>query len=205
MVKIGIDVDGVILDYMNVVRAYAELYDYCDLHKNGIRDREALKVKQRYDWTPEELKYFADKYFVELTKITPYNPLAIEIITRLKDEGYELYVISNRGLIHQEAGTIVKEMFEKSGLVFDKYFWETSDKTKVCLENGISIIIDDSPNVCEDAVKNGITALYFREKNSKKLLETSKLYDIDNWGEAYRRIKELTKDNGPAICIDSIE
>ena len=193
MVRIGIDVDGVILDYMNVVRAYAELYDYCDLHKNGIRDREALKVKQRYDWTPEELKHFADKYFVELTKVTPFNPLAIEIIKRLKDEGYELYIISNRGLIHGEACTVVKEMFEKSGLVFDGYFWETSDKTKVCLENDISIIIDDSPNVCEDAIKNGIVALYFREKNSKKLTEGLKLFDIDNWGEAYRCIKELTK------------
>ena len=191
MIRIGIDVDGVILDYMNVVRAYAELYDYCDLHKNGIRDREALKVKQRYDWTAEELKYFADKYFIELTKVTPFNPLAIEIIKKLRDEGYELCIISNRGLIHKEASTIVEEMFEKSGLIFDEYFWETSDKTKVCLENGISIIIDDSPNVCEDANKNGITALYFREKNSKKLDQNSKLYDIDNWGEAYRCIKEI--------------
>ena len=38
---IGIDVDGVILDYMTTVRAYAELYDFEELHKNGV-DRICL-------------------------------------------------------------------------------------------------------------------------------------------------------------------
>ncbi len=189
MLKIGIDVDGVILDYMTTARAYAELYDCCDLQKNGVRDRQAMKVKQRYDWTPEELKYFADKYFVELTKITPFNPLAIEIIKKLKDEGYELCIISNRGLIHEEAITVVEKMFEDNGLIFDKYFWKTEDKTKVILENNISIMLDDSPDVCEGAIKNGVNAVYFREKNSKKLIESENLHDVDNWPEAYRHIK----------------
>jgi len=194
MIKIGIDVDGVILDYMNTVRAYAELYDYCDLHKNGVVNKEALKVKQRYEWTSEEVKFFADKYFVELTKITPFNPLAIDILKRLKSEGYELCIISNRGLIHEEAITIVEDMFKKEELIFDKYFWKTSDKMKVCLENDIKIIIDDSTDVCEEAIKNNVIALYFREKNSKKLDENEKLYDIDNWGQAYRHIKNLTNN-----------
>jgi len=193
MLKIGIDVDGVIIDYMTTVRAYAEMYDFCDLHKNGVRDRSELKVKQRYDWTPEELKYFADKYFISLTKATPFNPLAIEVIKKLKAEGYELIIISNRGIIHEEAITSVQEMFDENDLKFDKYFWKTDDKLKILLENNIDIIIDDSPEVCKQAKENGIKALYFREKNSIKLEESSSLFDIDNWGEIYRRIKGWTE------------
>lgn len=193
MIKIGVDIDGVILDYMNMVRAHAELYDFDELHKNGVINKEALKVKHRYEWTQEEVKTFADKYFVDLTRKASFNPLSIDIIKRLKKEGYGLYIISNRGLIHEEAITAVEEMFEKEDLKFDGYFWKISDKIKVCLENDIKIIIDDSPNVCEEAVKNNIAALYFREKNSKKLEESDILYDIDNWGQAYRYIKGLTK------------
>lgn len=191
MIKIGIDVDGVILDYMVTVRAYAELYDYCDLHKNGVINREAMKVKERYEWTKEEVKYFADKYFVDLTKKCAFNPLAVDIIKKLKQEGYGLYIISNRGLIHEEAATIVEEMFKAEGLEFDGLFWKVSDKLQVCLENDIKIIIDDSPDVCEKVVENDILALYFREKNSTKLSENSKLIDIDNWGEAYRHISNF--------------
>jgi len=49
--KIGIDIDGVIFDYMITVRAYAELYDYEELHKSGVINTEALKGGKRYDWT----------------------------------------------------------------------------------------------------------------------------------------------------------
>lgn len=193
--KIGIDIDGVILDYMNTVRAYAEMYDYCDLKKNGIINREALKLGGRYAWTSEEVKFFADKYFIELTKVTAFNPLAIETIKLLKNEGHKLYIISNRGLIHEEASTMVEKMFNEKELVFDKYFWKISDKINICLENDIDIIIDDSPDICEEAIKNGIIALYFREKNSKKLQESLMLYDIDNWREAYRHITNLSKND----------
>ncbi len=68
---------------MVTVRANAELYDYCELNKDGLVDKTAMKVGKRYNWTKEELKTFADKYFVELSKPTPFNPLAIEIIKRL--------------------------------------------------------------------------------------------------------------------------
>jgi len=85
--KIGIDVDGVMLDYMVTVRAYAEMYDFIELNKKEL--------------------------------------------------------------------------------------------------------IDDSPEVCSDAIKNGFIALYFREKDSPKLEENNNLYDIDNWGQIYRYINEI--------------
>jgi uncharacterized HAD superfamily protein len=194
--KIGIDVDGVIFDYMVTVRAYAELYDYSELHKNGLVDKVAMKVGKRYDWTKKELKKFADRYFVELSKSTPFNPLAIKIIKKLIEEGHELFTISNRGLIHKEAITVIEQRFKDNGLKFNNLFWKVSDKTKVLLENKIDIIIDDSPDICEDAVAHGLAALYFREKNSRKIIESSKLHDVDNWGQIYRHIKEIEKEDG---------
>ncbi len=188
--RIGIDVDGVILDYINIVRTHADLYDYCELKKKGVVNKKGIKVKDRYDWTKEELTYFADKYFVSLTRKTCFNPLAIEIIKKLKEEGHQLYVISNRGLIHKEATVVAQEMFKENELPIDKYFWSIKDKTEVCLDNNIDVIIDDSPSICEDAVKNNIYALYFREKDAEKL-QHELLYDVDNWGQIYRCIKDI--------------
>lgn len=188
--NIGIDVDGVIFDYMTHVRAYAELYDFEILHKKGVVNREEMKVGKRYDWTKEQTKEFGDKYFVELTKTMPIFTLAQEIIERLNAEGNKLFVISNRGLLHEGARTEAQKLFDKFGLKFEKCFWDVSDKAKVCLENNIKVMIDDSDEVCNDCAQNGIQAIYMREKDTPKI-ENQLVHEVDNWGEIYRVIKQI--------------
>jgi len=56
--KIGIDIDGVILDYERVTKTKAELYDFIDLKKDGPIVKDESKVQKRYDWTTQELEYF---------------------------------------------------------------------------------------------------------------------------------------------------
>jgi hypothetical protein len=190
--KIGIDVDGVILDYTPVIRAYAELYDLCELKKKGVINKKGSRLVKRYDWSEKEFLCFANRYFIKSSEEAPFNPLAIEIIKRLKEDGHELYIVSNRGAFQKEAITVVQKRFKKESLPIDKYFWGVENKTKVCLENNIDILIDDFFEICKDAVDNGIHALYFREKCSPKI-EHHLLYDVDNWPQIYRHIKEIEK------------
>lgn len=189
---IGVDVDGVILDYMNTVRAYAELYDFEELHKNGVVNKQGIKVGERYDWTKEEMKNFADKYFDFLTPKTNFNPLAVEIINRLHDEGHKIYIISNRGLLSEKAMTLCEEMFEKQGLKIDKYFWKIDNKLPIIQQNNVEVMIDDSYNVCKSTSDNNINTIYFREKDSKEI-DSQFVFDVDNWGQIYRIIKTLNK------------
>ena len=187
---IGVDVDGVILDYMNIVRAYAELYDFEILHKNGVVNKKGIKVKERYDWSDEEAKVFADQYFDHLTTITNFNPLAIDIINRLHDEGNKIYIISNRGLLSEKAMSLCEELFAKNNLKIDKYFWKIKDKLKVIKEHNVDIMIDDSFSVCKQTSDNNIPTLYFREKDSEEI-NSKYIYDVDNWGQIYRVIQNL--------------
>ena len=189
---IGIDVDGVILDYVNVVRAYAELYDFDVLNKQGVINNAGTKIEDRYDWTEEEFKNFADSHFYQLTTLSPFNPLAVEIIKRLHDEGHALYVITNRGLLSIEATKNCKEMFDKVNLAIDKYFWGIKDKVSVMKEHNVDILIDDSYNNCMACVDNGLKAIYFREKDAPKI-DSPLAYDVDNWGQVYRVIRNLSK------------
>ena len=187
---IGIDVDGVILDYMTTVRAYAELYDFEELHKNGVVNKQGIKVKERYNWTEEENKNFANKYFDYLTTITNFNPLAIDIINRLHNEGHKLYIISNRGLLSDKAMALCEEMFKKHNLPIDKYFWKIEDKLSVIQQNNVEVMIDDSYNVCKATSDNNIETIYFREKDSKEI-NSQYVHDVDNWGQVYRVINTL--------------
>lgn len=192
--KIAIDIDGVIFDYIDQTRAYADFYDYNVLCKNGVKNKQALKLKDRYDWTKEELNQFVDENFVKLTYTTNFKPLAVEIINLLKKEGNSIYIVTYRGKLHPEVIEIIKDRFSIQGLNIDKYFWKIEDKVSIYKKENIDVVIDDSPEICKQAVENDILTLYFREKDMEKI-SNPLLIEVDNWGQIYREIKEIERRN----------
>lgn len=63
--KIGIDLDGVVIDSETTFRTYEELYDMEILKSNNLVDREEPKFQARYNWTKEQQKEFTKKYFLK--------------------------------------------------------------------------------------------------------------------------------------------
>lgn len=190
--KIGIDVDGVILDYERMLKTYSELYDFIELKKDGMVNRNEHYIRNRYSWTAEERLNFIDKYFVELTKKTSFVPGANDVIKMLKNDGHELIVISARGINAGEAmkDEVIKK-FNEEGLVFDKYYWKQEDKLEVAKKEKIDIMIDDYYEVCKKLSQNKIKTIYFRDKEMKKLEQNEYLKEVSNWGEIYRIIKNM--------------
>ena len=100
--RIGIDIDGVILDYERVLKTYGDLYDFIELKKDGIININEHYLRNRYDWTDEERMNFINKYFLKLSKQTPLIPGAKDVIDMLQKEGNELIIISARGGMIEE-------------------------------------------------------------------------------------------------------
>ncbi len=192
--KIGIDIDGVILDYERVLKTYGDLYDFIELKKTGIINRNEHYLRNRYNWTEEERKNFIDKYFLKLSKQTPLIPGAKDVIDMLKKDGNELIIISARGITIEEMKDTAIERFKEEGLSFDKYYWKQEDKLSIAQKENIDVMIDDSYDVCRKLSDNGIKVIYFRDKEMKKLEQNKYLKEVSNWGEIYRYIKEIEKN-----------
>lgn len=184
--KIGIDVDGVILDFQRILITYGELYDFIELKKGGIVNREETRLVDRYNWTPEDRLNFINKYFIKLSKMAPLVPGAKEVINMLKEEGHELIVISARGGNLEEMKDVAMEKLKKEGLSFDKYYWKQEDKLEIAKKENIDLMIDDNYNVCKKLSSSGIKTIYFRDLETKKIEESKYLKEINNWGEIYR-------------------
>lgn len=191
--KIGIDIDGVILDFERELRTYAELYDYIELNKDGIKDKSQFYVKDRYNWTDEEELNFEKKYFINLSKEAHLILGAKEVINMLKNDGHELIIITARGGKIAEMKDVALEKLNSAGLVFDKYYWKQKDKLDVAKDENIDIMIDDSYTVCENFSKNGIKAVHFRDKDIKKAEPNENLQEVSNWGEIYRYINTIKR------------
>lgn len=193
-VKIGIDIDGVILDFERLVRTYAELYDVIELNGNGLIAKDENRFQERYNWDELELTRFKNKYFVSLSKEAKLMPGVKDVIDLLKRDGHELIVISARGNDYNEMKNVVEEIFKKENLNFDKYYWKQVDKVNIALSEKIDIMIDDSYEICKKMSDVKIETLYFRDKNMKKI-NSEYVIDVSNWGEIYRVINEINIKN----------
>lgn len=191
--KIGIDIDGVILDFERVLKTYGDLYDFIELKKDGIINRNEHYLRDRYNWTEEERMNFANKYFVELTRKSPFIPGAKYIINLLKEEGNELIIISARGGMIAEMKDVALEKFKEENITFSKYYWKQDDKLEIAQKEKIDFMIDDSYEVCKRLSENGIKTMYFRDKDMKKIEANEYLKEVSNWGEIYRHIKNNSK------------
>lgn len=187
--KIGLDIDGVILDFERTMRSYAELYDLLILRKDGVKNSSEFDYLKRYDWTDEEKKNFVDNYLVHATiNSTPLIPLIKEMLELFKIEGYEFLFITARGLLKKETKEAVIKVFQKNNIPINNIYWGTKDKVLKCKELKIDLMIEDNPTTCKLLSDNKIKTLYFRDKDNEIIKNNNFLTEVSNIGEICRYI-----------------
>ncbi len=190
--KIGLDIDGIILDFERTMRTYAELYDLLILRKNGVNNPDQFDYLKRYDWTDEERKNFVNNYLIYATiNSTPLIPLVKEMLELFKVEGYQFEFITARGLIKKETKDAVIQVFKKNNLPTDNIHWGVKDKVSKCKELGIDLMVEDNPNTCKLLKNQKIRTIYFRYKDNEKIEENEFLIEVSNVGEICRYIFNL--------------
>ena len=190
--KIGLDIDGIILDFERTMRTYAELYDLLILRKNGIKDSSQFDYLKRYDWTDKEKQDFINDYLVYATiNSTPLIPLVKEMLEIFTIEGYKFEFITARGLLKKETKEAVIQVFKKNNLPSKNIHWGVKDKVSKCNELGIDLMIEDNPNICKALRAQKIKTIYFRDKDNEKLQEDEYLTEVSNVGEICRYLVNL--------------
>ncbi len=190
--KIGLDIDGIILDFERTMRSYAELYDLLILRKYGIKDSKQFSYLKRYDWSDEERKKFINNFLVYATiNSTPLIPLVKEMLELFKIEGYKSVFITARGLLKKETKEAVLQVFKKNNIPTNNIYWGVKDKVSKCNELGIDLMIEDNPFTCKLLRDNKIKTLYFRDKDNEKIQNDEFLTEVSNVGEICRYIFTL--------------
>lgn len=192
--KIGIDIDGVILNSENEIRVKAELYDLLELKGKGVVYPSKILDCDRYDWRKEEIDAFREKYFIEASNDSYPLPGAKKVLEMLREEGHELIIITARGLSIKDMKEAAEEKLKQYNLKFDKYYWRVENKLDICKNENIDVMIDDMASTCKLTSKNKIKTLYFRDVNREKLEENEYLKEVNNWGEIYRYIYNISME-----------
>lgn len=194
--KIGIDLDGVIFDSERIFRVYAELYDVIELHQNSIVDNREVKFQDRYNWPQSIIDDFLKKYQTYSIEKSEFIPGAKEVIKMLKDDGHELIIITARGNKKKEHITITEDILKKNNMyIFDKYIWGVENKSEICANEKLDLMIEDSDRNCKAISDAKIKTIYFKDAPNFEMKETEYLKTLYNWGEVYRYIKEASNEH----------
>lgn len=191
--KIGIDLDGVVIDAETTFRTYEEIFDLDILKGNNLINREEPKFQTRYNWNEEQEKEFIEKYFLKVSKESNLMSGFVGVYNLLKNQGHEFIVITARGGFVKELKDDAIRLLKKNNIKFDKYYWKINNKLEICKKENVDIMIDDDWRIIKNLSDNSIKTLYFRDTNLKKLEENEYIKEVNNWGDIYRYIKTINK------------
>lgn len=188
--KIGIDLDGVVIDSETTFRTYEEMFDIDTLKGNNLVNREEPKYQSRYNWSDEQEKEFIKKYFLKISRESNLMSGFMCIYNLLKAQGHEFVVITARGVHVKEMKEDAQRILDENNIKFDKYYWAIEDKLEICKKENVDIMIDDDWRIIKRLSDNNVKTLYFRDTNLMKLEENEYLKEVNNWGDIYRYIRK---------------
>lgn len=194
MLKIGIDLDGVVFDSERTFRVYEEIYSIEELGNKKLINKEGTYFKSRYDWTEEENINFVDKYYIKCSKESNIMAGFLPIYDRLKRMDVKLIAITARGGLKSEMIDAAKSLLEKNNIEFDNIYWNVKDKASICIKENIDVMIDDNHNHIKEVSDKKIKTLYFRDSYMKKLEENEYIKEVNGWGEIYRYLYKLLNE-----------
>lgn len=191
--KIGIDLDGVVIDSETTFRTYEEIFDMDILNGNNLVDRREPKFQSRYNWTDEQEKQFIEKYLLIAAQQSGLMSGFKSVYELLRKEGHEFVVITARGGFFKEMKDDAIRVLDENNIKFDKYYWQIDNKLEICKNENVDIMIDDDWKIIKKISDDKIKTLYFRDTNLMKLEENEYIKEVNNWGDIYRAIKEMSK------------
>lgn len=198
--RIGVDIDNVLSNFNEELLKEFLKHDK-GLRNSGIINKEAYITRGMFDWSKKE---FNDFYYNNIERIA--NNLNVingakEYLKKLRDKGHEIYIISGRDNgEYSDPYKMTKEWLEKYNIEYDKLILTDSknsqEKGKVCKENNVSIMIDDSDRIAIETDNMGITTLLMDTPYNKQV---SNLTRVHNWKEIYDYIINFNKNDNTKL------
>lgn len=182
--NIGIDIDDTLVDTTRNFKNVIGQYD-----KSGDIEKYIEEILSG-EIPTENIRKFMNTYLLDLTKTIKVKKDASQIIKRLKDKGHKILFITSRN--NEECKGLEEftlEYLKENNVIYDKLFFNSRDKAKVCIENDIDIMIDDSIKHCNNVSSTGITTFLFNSVINKEKKTTLKR--VGSWKQLEKEIDKI--------------
>ena len=196
--NIGIDIDGVLTNLEREMTDFATKLCVEEGWPIEINLGEYLETKA-FNWTEEQVEKFWNKYWIKYVTETKAKEFASEVIEKLQQEGNKIYLITARdetGMPPEYYGKIqqlTKDWLKSQNIKYEELiFAKDKEKLQRCLENGVTVMIEDSPSNIQ-YISNKIKVIKF-DCQYNKGVNGENVITAYSWYHIYRIIKEMEGD-----------
>ena len=193
--RIGVDIDGVLTDLEQFQLDYGSKFAY-EIGKKEIINVDGYEIKDIFNISNEEYDVFWDKYFLDYVINEKPRKFANEITNNLHKEGHEIYIITARYFtendkkrVDSSINDIISNWFNKNNIYYDKIIFSPEDKSEICINNKIELMIEDSPYNINSLSKDIPVICYNAVYN--KNCEGTNIYKCYSWYDIYAKIKHI--------------
>ncbi len=168
--RIGIDIDDTLTDTKASIDKVIKKYN--------------INMKKRYNnkFTMEDINFIFGNYCDEIFSDAKIKKGAKEAISKLKNDGHELFIITARDNNYSNnTKKFTYNFIEENKLDITEIYFGQYKKSDLAKKLKINLMIDDNKNVCENMKKENIETILFGDK-------------IKTWEEVLKYIER--KSNG---------
>lgn len=183
--NIGIDIDDTIMDTFDYLMPYVAKFFNADI--NELKNKNISYSNLPKEWKAKELD-FCKRYYDTVAPYTPVKPDAADYIKKIKELGHSIFIITARdNRLYTDAYKTTSQQLSTSGILYDKLIC-TFDKSQTCIDEKISLFIDDSVENCKKVKAAKIPVLLFGSKGNASI--NTDLTKVNAWKEIYEIIKK---------------
>lgn len=207
---IGVDIDDVVVDFINNFLNYLELkegrsFSYDEIFNSSLAISLNTSVENVNSLIKETfLKYRLNFEFIKNAKES------IKFLSR----DYDLFFITSRYVdFRDDTYDFFKRNFpnEDFRIYFSSRFWEISGeskpKEKICARLSVDIMIEDNPNYAKNCAEEDIKVILFDKPWNQDLDDKkyNNIYRVKGWEEALKKIKEIEKEINNSLLKEEIQ
>ncbi len=195
--KIGIDMDEVIADWVNAVLNFYHAKTGKKHYKEEFKEYKLWPV---WGISKEEAVEIVDE-FHEIHKPHEVSPIkdAIDAIKKL-GEKHEPIIITGRPIrFKHKIHEWLEYYFGKNNIQIihagDFHKGQAALKAEICKEKFITVLLEDAPETALDCVNSGIKIILFDQPWNRDI-NLDNITRVYNWQEALSIIERLEKEHG---------
>jgi len=180
--RIAIDIDSTLHHYWPLLSAAAKRrfgveLPYDQQHTWGITRLRAEQVRVCVQDTHSDAAIAAAE---------PY-PHAVETVNGWHDAGHWIHITSHRA---EHCHTATRRWLDDIGLQYDDLYC-SYDKVARCVELGVDLLIDDSPDNIVRALEAGLIAATLRHPWNRDVCEDEDIVCADDWPGLARGLQPI--------------
>lgn len=173
--RLGIDIDDVLVDTSKLMGEYI----------NKIKDNEDIKNHieeiMRGEIPDNIISKFINSNIANILDNVQIKPHAKEVLEKLEQNNEIIFVTSRGDEKFKGTENITLNYLKRNNIKYNGIIFNAYDKAKVCKENNIDVLVDDSVKLCEEAKKAGIKSIVFTSIVNKN--KQTSVKRVDNWLE----------------------